>query len=312
VLEEITRLLSKLRRKICKREPLKGSSFRNSKKQFKQVLMADYNEEFAQAFRRQSYNLFWHKVQTLTGTTQDEGNEERLIKSRLPSYRSLVERLLEPDQETVQIFLQSKLQTNINYSLVSDYFNNTAEAFELCGVLLKIIEQERSDYHDLRQVMETIQNSESTSEDQYNSITRQFESFIQLENPFRASPLTLHFQAIQERYEELQRKLDHCKQLDAAAKGMYILHGDLDTMSRLVKLLHDEIEHNKNMMKFCLERRDEKCHHVHQVATLLQKSDAYFLQQLDELEEYVFLCFASINRARSFVVKQIESHQTHS
>ncbi|XP_057858838.2 UPF0496 protein At3g49070 isoform X2 [Cryptomeria japonica] len=318
VFKEIRRSLSQLGRKFCRRGS-KGNSLKISKKpsflkiskkSSNQAFMEDFNEEDAMAFRRESYNIFWRKVETLTGRTQGEGNKDSTARSRLPSYRSLAERLLEPEQEAVYQFLQSNLQKNISYNLAKDYFNNTAEAFELCSFLLKNIEQGRSNDHNVQEVMEIAQSSKNLSEDQYNIIIQRFESFVALDNPFRVSA-TQYFEEIQERYGELQGKLDHTKKLDAAAKGTYILHGDLDTMSRLVKLLNDEIEHSKSIMRICLERMDDKCH-AHEVAILLQKSHGYFVQQLDELEEYVFLCFASINRARRLVITKIEKHQAHS
>ncbi|KAM7507902.1 hypothetical protein LguiA_018355 [Lonicera macranthoides] len=94
-------------------------------------------------------------------------------------------------------------------------------------------------------------------------------------------------------------------QLDVAAKGMYILDRDFDTMSRLVSRLHDEIEHNKEMIKFCLDRREDKF--SWQVLKEIKKSDVGFRKQVEELEEHVYLCLVTINRARALVIKEITS-----
>ncbi|KAF5749213.1 hypothetical protein HS088_TW04G01177 [Tripterygium wilfordii] len=91
-------------------------------------------------------------------------------------------------------------------------------------------------------------------------------------------------------------------QIDVAAKGTYILDRDFDTMSRLVARLYDEVEHKKTMIKFCLERGDDKF--SLQIVKELKKSDVGFRKQVEELEEQVYLCLATINRARALVIKE--------
>ncbi|OIV91445.1 hypothetical protein TanjilG_02063 [Lupinus angustifolius] len=104
------------------------------------------------------------------------------------------------------------------------------------------------------------------------------------------------------------RKLTHViAQLDAAAKGTYILNKDLDTTSRLVARLSDELEHIKTTMKFWLERKHDKVQADGEVALLMKKNQCNFGDQLDELEEHLYLCLMTINRARDLVLKQIIS-----
>ncbi|KAF2291147.1 hypothetical protein GH714_020351 [Hevea brasiliensis] len=93
------------------------------------------------------------------------------------------------------------------------------------------------------------------------------------------------------------------QQLDMAAKGTYILNRDFDTMSRLVARLHDEVEDNKAMIQFCLESREDKF--SLQVVKELHKSDIGIRKQLEELEEHVYLCLLTINRARGLVIKEM-------
>lgn len=78
-------------------------------------------------------------------------------------------------------------------------------------------------------------------------------------------------------------------QLDAAVKGAYILNRDFDTMSRLMTRLHDEIEHSKAVIRIFL--RNENANLLEQVVKELRSSEAGFLQQLEELEVHVYLCF---------------------
>ncbi|XVF39070.1 hypothetical protein PTKIN_Ptkin01aG0006200 [Pterospermum kingtungense] len=98
-------------------------------------------------------------------------------------------------------------------------------------------------------------------------------------------------------------------QLDVAAKGTYILNRDFDTMSRLVSRLHDEVEHNKAMIQICLgrSREDKFCL---QVVKELKKSNVGFRKQVEELEEHVYLCLVTINRARALVIKEMTTSLT--
>ncbi|XP_059629519.1 UPF0496 protein At1g20180-like [Cornus florida] len=93
------------------------------------------------------------------------------------------------------------------------------------------------------------------------------------------------------------------EQLDVAAKGTYILNRDFDTLSRLVARLQDEVEYKKEMIQMCLDRREDKF--SIQVLKELKKSNVGFRKQVEELEEHVYLCLVSINRARALVIKEI-------
>lgn len=95
-------------------------------------------------------------------------------------------------------------------------------------------------------------------------------------------------------------------QLDAAAKGTYILNRDFDTISRLVTRLQDELDHIQSMVGFWIELKGKDQVQVSgEIACQLKKTDSSFREQLDELEEHLYLCFMTINRARDLVAKEI-------
>ncbi|KAK9164547.1 hypothetical protein Syun_005449 [Stephania yunnanensis] len=91
-------------------------------------------------------------------------------------------------------------------------------------------------------------------------------------------------------------------QLDAAAKGVFILNQDFGTMSRLATRLHDEIEHIKTISRLCF--RNQKRQMLEEVVKEIGAHERCFLEQLDELEEHVYLCLMTINRARRLVLEQ--------
>ncbi|KAL9277405.1 hypothetical protein ACSQ67_025056 [Phaseolus vulgaris] len=94
-----------------------------------------------------------------------------------------------------------------------------------------------------------------------------------------------------------------CEQLEIAAKGTYILNKDLDTMSRLVDRLYDDIEHIRAKIQFCL---DKKIHKFSlQIVKELRKSDDGFRKTVEELKEHACLCLVTINRSRDLVTKEM-------
>ncbi|CAN0892203.1 UPF0496 protein At3g49070 [Linum grandiflorum] len=105
----------------------------------------------------------------------------------------------------------------------------------------------------------------------------------------------------------LLRKI-HC-QLDVATKCVYILNRDMDTVSRLVMRLRDEVEHGKEMVKFWSEKMLKLGNHTElfkiQVVKEMKRKDCDLRKHVDELEELLCLCLLTINRARGLVVHEL-------
>ncbi|KAB5522009.1 hypothetical protein DKX38_026328 [Salix brachista] len=101
-------------------------------------------------------------------------------------------------------------------------------------------------------------------------------------------------------------------QLDAAAKGTYILSRDLETISRLVNKVNDEMEHMHSTVKYWVERGDDEGKWLHGIngEVVVRQFNKIneccsFSNQVDVLEEHLYLCFMTINRARNLVLKEI-------
>jgi len=104
-----------------------------------------------------------------------------------------------------------------------------------------------------------------------------------------------------------ERKLVAVARLNAAAKGTYIVNKDLETTGRLVARLNDELEYMRTTVRFWLERKEDKVQADGGVVGVLKKNHCSFSDQLDELEEHLYLCFMTINRARDLVLSQISN-----
>ncbi|KAF8022670.1 hypothetical protein BT93_F0247 [Corymbia citriodora subsp. variegata] len=96
-----------------------------------------------------------------------------------------------------------------------------------------------------------------------------------------------------------------CAPLDVAAKGVYILINDLDTISRLAGRLHDEVEHGRWRAGMAVRNYTRMGEMMWEVVKGFPVQTACFLEQLEELEEHIYLCLVTMNRSRRLVVKEI-------
>ncbi|KAI3458122.1 hypothetical protein Pfo_014785 [Paulownia fortunei] len=330
----------------------------------------DLREEYANAFRTESYNDFWTHVLALNkGNLTTHRSLGSSTAARLPSYRLFAEHLLDPDQSTVTRILGLTQTHPKILSLLGDYFSNTSDASHLCGLLLKDIDRMRKRYKPLKDPFESSPNGSCPQINQLPIVLARATLFSK-SNPFCPAASSMsRFQAMQNscanllkqlesRRDKTQSKIRRLKklkcgsavflvaltaslvvivaahafvmlvaapgvmaaslelisieklarwsaQLDAAAKGTYIVLRDLDTISRLVARLNNELEHVEALMQLWLERRDDRLQASEKVACQLKKNNQSFIEQLDELEEHLYLCIMTINRARNLVTKEI-------
>ncbi|KAK1392759.1 Homogentisate phytyltransferase 1 [Heracleum sosnowskyi] len=332
----------------------------------------DLREEYANAFRTESYIDFWTCVVSLTdgGASAKSKPLSLTTAARLPSYRLFAEHLLNPNQPTVIKILNLAPIEPKNHALLLDYFLETSNASILCGILLKDIGHVRTRYGSLKLILKTMESPSQINH--LPVILTQLNDFCHTLNPFIKSPSSPHnIQTLQTSCFTLLKRLEANRdktraklrtrnkiklgsaiilitltasltiivvahalvalmaapsivmttasskqlakwsaQVDVAAKGTYILSRDLDTISRLVARLGDELEHMRKMVKFWLGRGEDQLQASGEVARHLKKNDLNFSSQLDELEEHLYLCFMTVNRARNLVIKEINDPNT--
>ncbi|XP_076885664.1 UPF0496 protein At1g20180-like [Bidens hawaiensis] len=92
-------------------------------------------------------------------------------------------------------------------------------------------------------------------------------------------------------------------QLDVAAKGVYTMMKDLDTMGWLVRRLHEEVEFGKAMARRCFRTR--KADVLEEVMREFRVHESCLMEQLEELEDHIYLCLLNVNRSRKLLVEEI-------
>ncbi|KAL6527478.1 hypothetical protein OROGR_016568 [Orobanche gracilis] len=95
--------------------------------------------------------------------------------------------------------------------------------------------------------------------------------------------------------------------LDTAARGVFIIMNDFETMGPIVKRLHDEMEHGRFVADIIRVRKLGENHEMLKeiVVREFHMHDSCLMEQLDELEKQIYLCFLDINRSRRLLVREM-------
>lgn len=70
-----------------------------------------------------------------------------------------------------------------------------------------------------------------------------------------------------------------------------------------MRRLFDEVEHRKALADMCV--RNKKPELLKEVVKEFHTHDLCYLEQLEELEQHIYLCFHTINRSRKLVMDEI-------
>ncbi|EXB81519.1 hypothetical protein L484_014327 [Morus notabilis] len=125
------------------------------------------DEEYLKAFRSNSYEEMWDKVQGqlgITSATTSTGAAFSPSSLSSPFYLDLSEYLLEPRQETLKSMIES---LNFHLLLV-EYFEASLRACNICELLLRSIKQARSDYRKIKRVIKMSKRVLVLDHDQYD------------------------------------------------------------------------------------------------------------------------------------------------
>ncbi|KAJ9673163.1 hypothetical protein PVL29_023026 [Vitis rotundifolia] len=299
--------------------------------------------EYTLAVQTNSYNEIWSKIHVrhqddYTNTDPDQDTdgerEEDVHQLRLAH-------VLQPDRECVQDALRHA-RSNTLTRLVSDYFDHSENTSQLCLLLHRSVYHAHSLYAPLHDLLDILPlDSDSLTQSQCNQAFDVFLQFDSLDNPFPC-PDSHNFHDMRRCFSQLKeqlhghirksrskiathtlvalisplftaflppklskKELAHGAQLDAAARGTYVLCHDLDTIDSLVAWLHTAVDGDKRLIRLGLGGGRDK-HTIQEVAKHLRKNHRNFLHQLKDLEEHICLCFTTVNRARSLLLREID------
>ncbi|XP_076920195.1 UPF0496 protein At1g20180-like [Bidens hawaiensis] len=91
--------------------------------------------------------------------------------------------------------------------------------------------------------------------------------------------------------------------LDVAAKGIYTLIKDFDTIGSLAGRLHDEVEFGRAVAHNCVGNL--KSDALEEVMREFRDHESRFMEQLEELKDHIYLCLLNVNRSRRALVEEI-------
>lgn len=96
------------------------------------------------------------------------------------------------------------------------------------------------------------------------------------------------------------------EEVEIAARGVYALIKDFDTVGLLVKILRDEMEHNRCVAERCVAEINRGMRVLQQVSMEFKMRDyCCFQQHLQELEQQIYLSFHDITRSRKRLLEEL-------
>lgn len=166
---------------------------------------------YDKAVRTDSYNDVFMKAQMLAGKLRgdpDNGSEAS-SSSTLASFRTIADRLLEPDQETVHAVLQdskSNKRPEI-VELLRDYFDGTQKASRLCGTLLQSIDEARNHCKGMEATLASLPRSGEVGDGRHEHVVEILRELAECSDVFGLLE-SEQMQDVRESYELLQIKVE--------------------------------------------------------------------------------------------------------
>lgn len=292
------------------------------------------SRELAHAFQTPSYHDIRSRVHVVDPPAHLPNQPDINDRTEL-----LLSQVLQPNNECVQEALSHAKPTTLTH-LVSTYFQHSESATRLCLNLYQSVHSARHLYTPLFDLFHILPGDSHAIDESLCNLA--FDLFLKLdtfENPF-SSPESHSFRDTQLCFSQLKHKLDtrlrksrsrvrlihhatagplcspylphsfkkkeltNISQLNAAAKGTFVLNKDLDTIDRLVSRLHTGIEYDKLFIRLGLERGRD-VYSVQEILKQLRKTHLNLTHQLKDLEDHICLWFTNVNKARSLLLQEI-------
>ncbi|XP_021895655.1 UPF0496 protein At3g19330 isoform X2 [Carica papaya] len=301
--------------------------------------------EYTLSFQTNSYNEMWSRIHAYD-PDEHQSDQLEIHYEDGDQHRLKLSQVLQPNRQCVEEALRYAKHNTLT-RLISSYFDHSENTTNLCLLLQHCVPRARHLYRPIDMLLDVLPHDlDSITQPQCNWAFRVFLEFDRLDNPFPC-PGSQDFHEMRSCFSQLRQQLDrrlqksksrvrilgratagplcsaylprafkkkelaHISQLDAAAKGTYVLNNDLDTIDRLVNILYSEIEGDKGLIRLGLERGDDK-YAIQEIVKRFRKSHVSFIHQLKDLEEHICLCFNTVNRARSLLLQEVSLHRSYS
>eukprot|EP00249_Psilotum_nudum_P008586 c21383_g1_i1 orf=2956-4080(+) len=183
----------------------------------------DWNVEYVKAVKTASYNEFWMKVRMLTGKRPDDAETGSVSSEfKFQSFRLVLDSLLDPEQEAVIAMLNDSKNWNRLevFELVSDYFESSLKASNLCELLLRSLEQARHNCDLIKSTFIVLPCTGETDCDKCQQAMEQLNHIAHIDNPF-SEPTSGEFRTVHDYYITLHKRLgEKKKNLDNELKAL--------------------------------------------------------------------------------------------
>ncbi|XP_048127984.1 UPF0496 protein At3g19330-like isoform X5 [Rhodamnia argentea] len=290
--------------------------------------------EYTLALQTNSYNEIRSAIYVLECS---QGEQELRFQEQdfgESTQEQVLLRVLQPNRECVGEALRHA-KDNALTRLVSSYFDHSENTSNLCLLLYQSLHRARDMYSPLVELLGVLPlDADSFTRLQCDRVYEVFVQFHRYDNPFPSRD-SQNFSEMRSCFSQLKQQLDHrltksksrvkyvrraiagfskkelahAAQLDAAAKGTYVLNNDLDTIDRLVDRLYAAVEDDKLLIRIGLERGTDK-NPILEVVKQLRKNHTKVFDELKDLEDHICLCFNMVNKARRLLLEEITSHSS--
>ncbi|EPS74092.1 hypothetical protein M569_00664, partial [Genlisea aurea] len=247
----------------------------------------------------------------------------------------LLSQVLQPGQEAVREAL-SLLKRKSLARLAGNYFECSENASKLCLLLYQSVQKVLLLYDAIHTVVDDLPpesewGSYSLPLSKCKLALDLFLPFDTVDNPF-PSPDSREFGEIQMRFSQLRQHLDgQCRrrskksklmnngfgglccratetgggwELEGAAKGAFVIVNYLKTIERVVARLHGAVENDRVLIGMGVGWGLDR-YSIQEVLKQVRRNKAGLVEQLVDLEEHLFLCFAAVNKARGLLLQEL-------